>query len=275
VEDCGRSTLSIRNALISRRAANRLRYTGRAVRRIEDADLLRGHGRFGDDLPVPPGTFHATILRSPHAHAEILSVDVNGALVVPGVDCVITSEDARRWSHPFAVAVRTAMEQRCLAIDRVRYVGKPVAMVLARDRHTAEDALERIVVQYRPLPPIVDPEAAARPDAPVLHPALGSNVISERTFRYGDPETAFATAEHRVTITTRYPRNSPTPIECSVVIAEYSSGEDAYEVIANFQGPFAIHPVMAMDLGVPGTRLRLRTPGHSGGSFGVKHAVFP
>src|ERR1700720_3198933 len=93
-------------------------YTGRAVRRLEDADLLRGHGRFGDDLPVRPDTLHAAILRSPHAHAEILSVDVAGALAVPGVDCVVTSEDARRWTRPFAVAVKTAMEQWCLTIDR-------------------------------------------------------------------------------------------------------------------------------------------------------------
>jgi 2-furoyl-CoA dehydrogenase large subunit len=250
-------------------------YTGRAVRRLEDADLLRGHGRFGDDLPVRPDTLHAAILRSPHAHAEILSVDVAGALAVPGVDCVVTSEDARRWTRPFAVAVKTAMEQWCLAMDRVRYVGEPVAVVLARNRHTAEDALEQIVIEYQPLPPIVDPEAAAQPDAPLLHPAVGSNLISERAFRYGEPEAAFAAAEHRVSITTRYPRNSATPIECFVVIAEYSPGEQAYEIVANFQGPFAIHPVMAMALGVPGNRLRLRTPAHSGGSFGVKHAVFP
>src|SRR5271157_4713278 len=103
-------------------AANEPRYTGRAVHRIEDADLLRGQGRFGDDLPVRPGTLYAAILRSPHAHAEIQSMDVAGALAVPGVDCVVTSEDARRWTRPFAVAVKTAMEQWCLAMDRVRYV---------------------------------------------------------------------------------------------------------------------------------------------------------
>ena len=269
------STTSTSGAVNRGSGAHEPSYTGRAVRRFEDADLLRGHGRFGDDLPVRPDTLHAAILRSPHAHAEILSVDVAGALAVPGVDCVVTSEDARRWTRPFAVAVKTAMEQWCLAIDRVRYVGEPVAVVLARNRDTAEDALEQIAVEYRPLPPIVDPEAAARPDAPLLHPAVGSNVISERAFRYGDPETAFAEAEHRISITTNYPRNSATPIECFVVIAEYFPGEEAYEVVANFQGPFAMHPVMAMALGVPGNRLRLRTPAHSGGSFGVKHAVFP
>src|SRR6201987_4302268 len=250
-------------------------YTGRDVRRLEDAELLRGAGRFADDLPVGRDTLHAAILRSPHAHAEIQSLDVGGALALPGVDCVVTAEDARRWGRPFAVAVKTAMEQWCLAMDRVRYVGEPVAVVLARNRHTAEDALEQIVVEYRPLPAIVDPEAGAQRNAPLLHPAVISNVISERVFRYGDPHTAFAEAEHRISITTRYPRNAATPIECFVVIAEYLPGEEAYEIVANFQGPFAMHPVMAMALGVPGNRLRLRTPPHSGGSFGAKHAVFP
>ena len=250
-------------------------YTGRAVRRLEDADLLRGAGRFADDLPVRRDTLHAAILRSPHAHAEILSVDAEGALALPGVDCVVIGEDARRWTRPFAVALKTPMQHWCLAVDRVRYVGEPVSVALARDRHTAEDALERITVRYRPLPPVIDAEKAAEPDAPLLHPAVGSNVVSARGFRYGDPEAAFAAAAHRVSVTTRYPRNAACPLECFVVIAEYLPGEAAYEVTANFQGPFAMHPVMAMALGVPGNRLRLRTPPHSGGSFGAKHAVFP
>ena len=167
------------------------------------------------------------------------------------------------------------MQHWCLAVDRVRHVGEPVAVALAPDRHTAQDALERIAVRYRPLPPVVAPEKAAEPDAPLLHPEVGSNVVSDRAFRYGDPEAAFVAAAHGVSVTTRYPRNAASPLECFVVIAEYLPGEAAYEVIANFQGPFAMHPVMAMALGVPGNRLRLRTPPHSGGSFGAKHAVFP
>jgi 2-furoyl-CoA dehydrogenase large subunit len=250
-------------------------YTGRAVRRFEDADLLRGAGRFADDLPVRRDTLHAAILRSPHAHAEILSVDVEGALGLPGVDCVATGEDARRWTRPFAVALKTPMQHWCLAVDRVRYVGEPVAVALACDRHTAEDALERIAVQYRPLAPVVDAAKAVKPSAPLLHPEVGSNVVSDRTFRYGDPEAAFVAAAHKVSVTTRYPRNAASPLEGFVVIAEYLPGEAAYEVTANFQGPFAMHPVMAMALGVPGNRLRLRAPPHSGGSFGAKHAVFP
>ena len=158
-------------------------YTGRDVRRLEDADLLRGAGRFVDDLPVRRDALHAGILRSPHAHAEILSIDVEGALALPGVDCVVTGEDARRWTRPFAVAVKTPMQYWCLAVDRVRYVGEPVAVVLTRERHSAEDALERIAVRYRPLPSVVDAERVAEPDAPLLHPAVGSNIVSDRAFR--------------------------------------------------------------------------------------------
>jgi 2-furoyl-CoA dehydrogenase large subunit len=135
------------------------------MKRIEDGDLLRGRGRFADDLPVPRGVLHAAILRSPHAHAEIVSVDTSAALAMPGVACIVTGEDARCWTKPFAVAVKSAMQQWCLAMDRVRYVGEPVAIVLAQDRNVAEDALERIAVEYRPLPAVIDPEAATAPNA--------------------------------------------------------------------------------------------------------------
>ena len=243
--------------------------------RVEDADLLRGRGRFADDLPEPRGVLHTAILRSPHGHAELVSIDASAALAMPGVACVVTGEDARRWTKPFAVAVKTPMQHWCLAVDRVRYVGEPVAIVLTQDRHQAEDALERIAVEYRPLPVIADPEAATLADAMLLHPAVGSNIVSDRSFCYGDPAAAFTAAAHRITITTRYPRNAGTPLETFVVIAEHLPGEDAYEVTANFQGPLAMHPVMALALGVPGNRLRLKTPPDSGGSFGAKHAVFP
>ena len=137
------------------------------------------------------------------------------------------------------------------------------------------DALEQIAVEYRPLPVIVDPQAAISADATLLYPAVGSNILSDRSFRYGDPAAALTAAAHRIAITTRYPRNAGTPLETFVVMAEHLPGEDIYEATANFQGPMAMHPVMALALGVPGNRLRLKTPPDSGGSFGAKHAVFP
>ncbi len=248
---------------------------GTALERVEDAALLMGRGRYIDDLPVAPGTGHAAILRSPHAHARLVAIDAAPALALPGVHAVVTGADARAWSTPFLVGVRQPMEHWCIALDRVRYAGEPVAIVVADDRYRAEDALALIEVRYEPLAAIVDAEAALRPDAPVLHEAVGTNLVSERAFRYGAPEAAFAAAALRVETTVRYPRNACTPIECLGLIASHDPGEDAYDVLSNFQGPLTLHPVMARALKVPGPRLRLRSAPDSGGSFGVKQALFP
>jgi 2-furoyl-CoA dehydrogenase large subunit len=191
---------------------------GQSLERFEDSALLTGRGRYADDLPVAAGTLHATVLRSPHAHAEILAIDTARALAMPGVNCVVTGEDARRWTRPFIAAVKSPIEHWCMATERVRYQGEPVAVVVANDRYRAEDALEAIDVAYRPLAAVLDPRAAA-----------GHDVVSDRHFRYGDPEAAFAAAPHRIAITTEYPRNSCTPIECFIVIAEHLPAEDAYE----------------------------------------------
>ncbi len=248
-------------------------YTGRPLTRVEDAALLTGRGAYADDVGVKPGTLHAAILRSPYGHAEILSVDASAALASPGVRAVLTGADVRQWSKPFVVGVKQPMEHWCLAMERARYVGEPVAVVMAENRYLAEDALDLIKVEYKQLPVAIDSEEAIRPDASVLHPGVGSNVVTDRHFSYGDPQKAFAEAEHRVALTVHYPRNSTTPIEGFVVVAEYLAGNDGYDVLSNFQGPFALHPVVALALKVSGSRLRLRTVRDSGGSFGVKQAV--
>ena len=248
---------------------------GRREQRVEDDALLRGHGRYADDLAVAPGTLHAAVLRSPHAHARLTQVDASAALAMSGVHEVLTGEDIKRWARPFPVGVRQPMEHWCLAVDKVRYVGEPVAVVMAESRYLAEDALEAIRIDYQTLPVAVDTEAAIAEDAPLLHEAVGSNVVNERHFRYGDPEQAFAEAERRVALKVRVPRSSCTPMECYVVIADYDASSDSYDVLSNFQGPYALHSVMARALNVPGNRLRLRTPPDSGGSFGIKQGVFP
>ena len=250
-------------------------HVGQSVPRVEDDALLSGRGRYGDDLGVPSGTLHAAVLRSPHAHAELLLLDASAALALPGVRAVLTGEDVRRWSQPFVVGVKQPMEHWALAVDRVRYAGEPVAVVIAESRYLAEDALDAIRVNYRALPAVVDIERAIGDDAPVLHEEVGSNVVSDRSFAYGNAPAAFAQAAHRVSLTVHYPRNSCTPIECGVVLAEYLPGDEGYEVLSNFMGPFSLHAVMALALQVPGNKLRHRIPRDSGGSFGVKQAVFP
>lgn len=250
-------------------------WVGRSLPRVEDAALLTGRGRYFDDCGAPPGTLQAAILRSPHAHARILGVDAAKARALPGVAAVLTGEDYRALTTSLVVGVKAPMECWPIATDKVRYMGEPVAVVVATDRYVAEDALDLLEVRYEPLPAVVDPLDALEPGAPVLHEGLGSNLASERHFRYGDPEGAFAAAAHRVSIDVQFPRSACTPIETYGVLAEYDPGNDSYDVLANFQGPFSIHAVIARALKVPGNRLRLRTPPDSGGSFGVKQGVFP
>jgi 2-furoyl-CoA dehydrogenase large subunit len=250
-------------------------WLGQSVPRVEDATLLTGAGRFIDDLGVRPGTLHAAILRSPHAHAMIRAIHVDAARRARGVARVLTGEDVKALTASLVVGIKLPMECWPIAVDRVRYVGEPVAIVVAENRYVAEDAVDLIVVDYDPLPAIIDPLAALEAGTALLHPELGSNLASDRSFRYGDPERAFAEAPRRITVSVRYPRNSCTPIETYGILAEYDPGEDAYDVLANFQGPFSLHPVMARALKVPGNRFRLRTPPDSGGSFGVKQGLFP
>jgi len=251
------------------------RWCGQSIERVEDGALLTGRGRFIDDLGIRSGTLHAAILRSSHAHAKICTIDAAAARKAQGVAAVITGADVRAVSASLVAGVRAPIECWPIAVDRVRYVGEPVAVVLAASRYLAEDALELVNVGYEPLPAIVDPLAALDSEHPALHEGLGSNIASERSFRYGDPEHAFARAAHRVSVTIRYPRNSCTPIETYGLVAEYDASEDTYDVLANFMGPFSLHAVMARALKVPGNRLRLRTPPDSGGSFGVKQGIFP
>ncbi|GGF56013.1 carbon monoxide dehydrogenase [Azorhizobium oxalatiphilum] len=250
-------------------------WLGRDVERVEDAALLTGRGRYMDDLGTRPGTLHMAILRSPHAHADIVSINCSSAQQLTGVAAVLTGEDITKYTTSLVVGVKAPVTCWPMAVGRVRYVGEPVALVVARDRYVAEDALDLIEVRYETRTAVVDPLAAMEDGAPLLHDGFARNTASDRSFRYGDPESAFAAAAHRISLSMHYPRNSCTPIETYGLVAEYDPGEDAYDVLANFQGPFSIHAVISRALKVPGNRLRLRTPPDSGGSFGIKQGIFP
>ena len=251
------------------------RSLGSPTLRKEDPALLSGRGRYADDLPVPTGTLHAHVIRSPHAHAKIGRIDAADALALDGVWAVITGEDVRKLSDPFLLALKASVNQWSLAVERVRFVGEAVALVVAESRYLAEDAAELVGIDYEPIEAVIDPQAARKGSAPILHPDAKTNEISVRGFSYGDPKGAFARADARVALTVEYPRNSFTPMECYVVVAEYRPADSSYDVLANFQGPFSTHPVMARALRVAGPKLRLRIPPDSGGSFGIKLSVFP
>ncbi|MBA4222047.1 MAG: carbon monoxide dehydrogenase [Methylobacterium sp.] len=255
--------------------AETISWTGQSVERVEDAALLTGRGRFIDDLGTRPGTLHAAILRSPHAHADILSIGTGAAAALPGVVAIVTGRDLARLTTPMVAGLKIAAENWPMAVERVRYVGEPVAIAVAENRYLAEDALDAIEIAYKPLPAIVDPVASMAEEAPVLHEKAGANLVSDRRFRYGEPEPAFAAAAHTISVSIAYPRNTGAPMETFGVVAEYDPHEGVYDILANFQGPFSIHTVLARALKVPGNRLRLRMPPDSGGSFGVKQGVAP
>ncbi len=248
---------------------------GTSTLRKEDPALLSGRGRYADDLPVPVGTLQAHVVRSSHAHAEIVRIDTAAALAQTGVWAVITGEDVKKLSDPFLIALKAPVHQWSLAVRRVRYVGEPVVLVVAESRYLAEDAADLVRIEYRELPAVLDPLKAREKSAPVLHEEAKTNEVSVREFNYGDTKSAFANAHARVKITTDYQRLSYTPMECYVVVAQYDPTDGSYDVLANFQGPFSTHPVMARAVRVPGTKFRVRIPPDSGGSFGIKLSVFP
>jgi 2-furoyl-CoA dehydrogenase large subunit len=251
------------------------RWIGRSVPRVEDGRLLTGRGTFIDDHPPVANLCHAAIVRSPHAHARILGYDLAAALAMEGVVGAITGSDVARACKPFGVGVTAPIHYYPTAIDKVRFVGEPVAVVVARDRYLAEDAAEVVGVDYEPLPAVVDPERALEPDAPILHEKVGSNLAGHRRLVYGDPDTAFADADVVVRERFRFPKYGSTPIETYGVIARWDPLDGVLTIWSNFMGPFIMHPLVARVLGLPENRLRFIVPADIGGSFGIKSSIYP
>ncbi|AUA17189.1 molybdopterin-dependent oxidoreductase [Streptomyces sp. SID8382] len=249
----------------------------RTTARIEDPPLLTGRGRFLDDLDPLPGTLTAAVVRSPHPHARIRSVDLERARRHPGVAAVIGPDEVAAELRPFPLALKTPMPYYPTAVGKTRYVGEPVAVVVAADRYQAEDAAELVAVDYEPLPPVVEIADALAPDAPLLHETAESNVATDRTFVFGDVDAAFAGAHRVITGEYDFPRYSSTPMECYAVVAEWrhEAGGPAIEAWANFHGPFSMVAVLAGAFALPASRIRLRIPADNGGSFGIKAGIYP
>src|SRR5437016_9448353 len=250
------------------------RWIGKSVKRVEDFRLLTGRGTFIDDHPPVGNIHHAAIVRSRHAHARIVGYDVSKALAADGVVAVITGEDVAKETKPFAVGVTTPVHYYCAATDKARFVGEPVAVVVARDRYLAEDAAELVEVAYEPLPAGIDPEKALEPDAPVLHEKVGTNLAGHRRLVYGDPERAFREAEVVLRERFRFPKYGSTPIETYGIIARWEL-DGVCTVWSNFMGPFIMHPLTARVLGLAENKLRFIVPPDIGGSFGIKSTLYP
>jgi 2-furoyl-CoA dehydrogenase large subunit len=243
--------------------------------RLEDARLLFGRGRYIDDLPVSPNTLHAAIVRSPHGHAKISKIDKAATLQIEGVAAVYTAEDLANVLDPFPSIVRGAPEYRGIATDRVRYVGEPVAIILARDRYAAEDGATVLEVSYEALDAVTDVDAACAEGAPLLNSGLDTNIIWKNHYRYGDPDGEFAKADMVVGVDLKFPKYNSTPLETYGVVGEYLPETDGYVIHGNFQGPFSLMPVLARALRMPDSRIRLIVPQDVGGSFGIKAMIYP
>jgi carbon-monoxide dehydrogenase large subunit len=253
------------------------RYVTTSVKRREDPPLLMGRAHFIGDLRVP-GLLAVKFLRSPHAHARLVDIDVRGALALPGVEAVLTGRDLGATTRPIRAAMSGAGYQEvswpALAQGKVRFVGEPVAAVVAADQYRAEDALEAITVAYDPLPAVADAEAAMRPGAPLLHDEVPGNVIFHTHFENGDVAGALASAEIRLTETFRHARCSSSPMEGRGVMAAVDPVDGTLTVWASSQTPHLLRSGLAEALGIPDSRLRVLCPA-VGGGFGPKMHLYP
>ena len=250
------------------------RWIGQPLLRREDLPLLTGRGQFIDDVQVA-NPLHVSFARSPWAHAEIRSVDLSATLAAPGVSASLAGSELPELTEPFAAGITHRLAYYAMAVDRARYAGEPVVAVAAESRYLAEDAAELVEVDYEPLEAVVTVEDALDPAKPVLHEQVGSNIVVDRTLRYGDPDGAFARADLVVTETLRWERYSSTPIETYGVVADYEPASGLLTMWANFMGPMTLLPVLARSLRMPEAKMRVIVPRDIGGSFGIKSSLFP
>jgi aerobic carbon-monoxide dehydrogenase large subunit len=256
---------------------------GAAVRRLEDERFLTGRGCFADDL-LPPGTVFAHVLRSPHAHARLSRIDTAAALTAPGVLAVLTGEDVVKEGlgalpcEAFPVLPPGSDSYRplqpILAIEKVRYVGEAVAVVVAASASQAADAAELLQVDYEPLPAVTLEDALA-PQAPRVWDEARANT-SFRIER-GDRQAvarAFGAAAHVTRLSIRYPRASANSLEPRAAIAWRDAAEGRYILYTSAQSPFQLREVFASVLGIPELDLRVVAP-DVGGAFGMKSQPYP
>ncbi|MBX6343079.1 MAG: xanthine dehydrogenase family protein molybdopterin-binding subunit, partial [Thermomicrobiaceae bacterium] len=256
--------------------ATRRRYVGQPVRRVGDERLVTGAGRFVDDIHLP-GTVHAALVRSPYPHAILRRVDRSAAEAAPGVVAVLTGQDIAAWVRPQVVEAELlpgrSLRRYPLALDRVRHVGDPVAVVVAESPYAARDAAERVAVDYEPLPAVVDPREALAPDAPRLYPEWGDNVAFRWEVESGDLADAFARADRVVEVDLVNQRVYAAFVEPRAVLASYDPARQEMTIWASTQVPHSLRSAIAAMLDLPEHRLRVVAP-DVGGAFGSKGGVY-
>ncbi len=250
------------------------RILGRPMRRSEDRALLTGAARYTDDVPCE-GARHAVFVRSPIAHALIRSVDAGEARAMPGVVGVFVAGDMGGLRMPPVEDSPETFARPLLAAGRVRFAGEPVAVVVAQTRAQAVDAADAVAVDYEPLAPVIDPEAALEPDAPVLFPAHGSN-LAIRVDDVAEDPGALEGAE--ITVRARFvnQRVAPVPMEPNgaLAIAGLAPGQPPVALWASVQAPHDTRRIVAQVLGLDCAQVRVRTAA-VGGGFGGKIPTYP
>ncbi len=244
------------------------RWLGKSLNRVEDPRFLRGQGRYLDDLKLP-GMLHAAIVRSPHAHARIVSIDTSKAEALPGVVRVVTGADVQERAAPLPSFGAGPIVQDLIATEKVRHYGETVAAVVAENRYVAEDACDLIEVVYEQLPVVLDPVAAREEGATLVHEALGTNTAYERTFSFGDVDQAFADADRSVSADLYWPRSTGMPLDTNGAIGDFDPGTGVVTIHANSMNFTYFLWLIAGTLQIPASKLRL-VPVVAGGSFGSK-----
>jgi carbon-monoxide dehydrogenase large subunit len=245
---------------------------GEKVRRVEDDRFLRGRGRYVDDLM--PGALEVAVLRSPHAHARILDIDVDAVLDLDGVVAVYTYDDlSGAMAEPLPLliphpALTQGRTQYALAKDEVNYVGEAIAFVVAENRYIAEDAVGLIRVQYDLLPPVVGIEAARRADH-LVHDDVPGNVAARMVQANGDAEAAIAAAPHRLSLDLTVERSASTPMEGRGTVARWDPDSKRLQVWSATQTSTGVRAAVAAKLGLDLVQVDVITP-DVGGGFGVK-----
>ena len=254
------------------------RQFGEPVQRNADPTLLKGEGAFIDDISLP-GALHAAFVRSEHARARIRSIDISAAESLPDVVAVYTADTIGALDVelpmliPHPCIVSGGKTQRPLARDDVFYAGQCIAMVVAVDRYTAEDACSLIEVEYEPLPVELDLEKAVADRAPLVHDDIPNNVAAHFIQESGDADAAFAAAEHTTTVRVRLERSTAAPMECRAVAARWDGVSGELTVWDSTQATISVRGGLASLFGIDEDRIRVIAP-NVGGGFGQKIMMF-
>jgi len=252
------------------------RVIGTRMPRKEDLRLLTGMARFTDDIEIPRA-LHACFVRSPHAHARILSIETEQALAIPGVVAVVTGKDLAQWTASFRMAPDIdgllPMEMTTLPIDKVRFHGDPVVCVVATDRYVAEDAAEVVAVQYEVLPAVTNMFKAMEEGAPLVDEALPTNLVSEQHAEHGAVSDRFAEADAIVEATFSQHRQTHVPMETRGCAAVWDEGRQFLTLYNGTQVPHPMRTSLAARLGLKETQVNVVCP-DIGGAFGQKIALY-